>query len=914
MIEAKVNQLDDLYMYEIFRNPILLNEFVENFDKTEREEPFELTFYQKEFLADFSSYVSIMAGRSSGKTVSVVGMIRWILTFNVFPNDYICYLVPNRSQLEPVFTGLVRSFRSNTLLKQFISPSSGINSSDYKITLLNMSTLICKISGQTGDGRAVIATHTPFFVVDECVPAETRIAMPHCNKSIHRIKPGDKVLSWNGEYIEEDTVVTVRKTEREQRILEIGYEGGSIKVGENHRMFNGTQYVEAKDLVEGDALYIHTNVRRAYFTDYEKDFVYECIKNGKDTAQIGKLLNRSTKSIDKFIRRNYGKVCDLRDSFSLSEEEYQIILGSFLGDGSAEVEPFRARYRTNHSLKQKAYVDWLVEKLQRLVRTPPRIAVNGGYGDYNYCFGTIGHKEILEIAESLIINGKKTITREYLDKLSPLGLAVWFMDDGSHCGMFSTHCFSKEENEIIVQYLKEKWNIDSRVCEDKRVNLFYVGIRNSSLCKLKDIIYPYMPDCMKYKFGEGKYNNTTPEVSIIPKSEDISTLEERTITYIKDVTNGHIKFIYNIEVEKNHNYFADGVLTKNSGYQPWGTWIELQPTVNTFTPGYRLVVAGVPDGRREKSVCFFADMISSNYSKHRISSDLNPRLTEKDRQQAIEQYGGEDSDDFIHLWKAEHGKPVFALFDRGNFAFGDDPVYKLTLNGTQIGEMLSEYLTKIDIFPSLPSKEDKAILCVDLGYTEPTAIIILYQDRLGRLRFHGRIEMTKVSYPIQEKLLNVLDSKFHPALIGIDRGAGGQGISVVQHMMEDLEYAHKDYQKRLVPVDFSTSIVIGIDSDGNEIKSKTKPFATSVLQEYANNHKIMFSHKDLEMVNELERMTYSRTPTGEIVYKTLTQKGGKSGSDHFTAALLCGIMAYYIKNDFMLYKSERKILARPSWV
>jgi hypothetical protein len=353
---------------------------------------------------------------------------------------------------------------------------------------------------------------------------------------------------------------------------------------------------------------------------------------------------------------------------------------------------------------------------------------------------------------------------------------------------------------------------------------------------------------------------------------------------------------------------------EEAGYFPWSAFQEMQPCLNTFTPGYREVVAGVPIGVREKNILYFADQVSSTYSKHRVSALDNPRFSEKDHAQAIEQYGGSDSDDYIHYVLGQHGKPVFALFDRGNFAFGDDPVYKLTLNGTQIGEMLSEYLTKIDIFPSLPSKEDTAILCVDLGYTEPTAIIILYQDRLGRLRFHGRIEMTKVSYPIQEKLLNVLDSKFHPALIGIDKGAGGQGISVVQHMLEDIEYAHKDYQKRLVPVDFSTSMVIGIDSDGNEIKSKTKPFATSVLQEYANNHKIMFSHKDLEMVNELERMTYSRTPTGEIVYKTLTQKGGKSGSDHFTAALLCGIMAYYIKNDFMLYKSERKVLARPSWV
>ena len=67
------------------------------------------------------------------------------------------------------------------------------------------------------------------------------------------------------------------------------------------------------------------------------------------------------------------------------------------------------------------------------------------------------------------------------------------------------------------------------------------------------------------------------------------------------------------------------------------------------------------------------------------------------------------------------------------------------------------------------------------------------------------------------------------------------------------------------------------------------------------------------MVSELERMTYTKTPTGDIVYRTLTNKGGKRGEDHFTAALLCITMAYYLKNDFMSFKPQRKRLAAPGW-
>lgn len=514
-IVEKITQ-EDLILYEILRNPVLCTEFIENFDKLPTEEVFELSDFQQEILCDFNHYVSIVAGRAVGKTVTLVSYIRWLLVFNVFPNDYIVYFVPSKVHLEPVWSGLVRTFRTNSFLKNFVVAGGGFNASDYKVTLLNQAVLHCRIAGQTGTGVSVIGLHTPFFIVDE------------------------------------------------------------------------------------------------------------------------------------------------------------------------------------------------------------------------------------------------------------------------------------------------------------------------------------------------------------------------------------------------------------SGYQPWGSWIELQPTLNTFTPGYKLMVSGVPDGRRENSVCYHCDQENSNYSKYRISADDNPRNTEEDKLKAIEQYGGEDSDDFIHLWKGEHGKPVFALFDRNNFLIVQDAVYKIQLNGIQMENNLSDYLAKLAIIPPIQKEHRTILMGIDLGYTEPTAIIILYEDRGGAFHFHSRIRLDKVSYTIQEKLIDMLDTKFQPHVIGIDRGGGG--VPVVQRLLESEDFIHKDYNKRLVPIDFSSQITLGTDSEGNEVKSKAKPFATSVLQDYCNNHRIIFSSTDLEMVSELERMTYTKTPTGDIVYRTLTTKGGKKGDDHFTASLLVAVMAYYLKTDYLSYRVERKSLAKPSWL
>jgi hypothetical protein len=109
-------------------------------------------------------------------------------------------------------------------------------------------------------------------------------------------------------------------------------------------------------------------------------------------------------------------------------------------------------------------------------------------------------------------------------------------------------------------------------------------------------------------------------------------------------------------------------------------------------------------------------------------------------------------------------------------------------------------------------------------------------------------------------------------------------------------------------------MVLGIDKDGSEIKQKTKPFTVSVLQDFTINKRLIFSSTDMDMITELERMTYSKTPSGEIVYKTLTVKGGKKGEDHFTSALLCGVSAYYLTNEFSFLKRDKIKLISPSWV
>jgi len=337
-IQEKHISQDDKYVYEILNHPVFCGEFINNMDKMEYEEEFEFHSYQKEMLCDFNPYVSIACARAVGKTIMLVKMLTWILINNLFPDEYIVYLVPNKSQLEPVWTGLVRDFRSNSFLKQFLEHKQGINSSSHTIKLLNSSSLLCRIAGTTGGGINVIGLHTPFEIVDE------------------------------------------------------------------------------------------------------------------------------------------------------------------------------------------------------------------------------------------------------------------------------------------------------------------------------------------------------------------------------------------------------------SSFFPFGAWLELQPTLNTWQAGYRQITSGVPTGLREQNVLYHTDMDNSNFTKHRVSAYENPRFTKEDEERAIINYGGKDSEDFAHFVLGQHGSPVFSVFDRRLFEVKQYEVYKLNINGTKL-DNLNEYIEKIALLPQIP-KNNGVLIGVDLGYTDPTAIVVLYLTDKDKLRFH----------------------------------------------------------------------------------------------------------------------------------------------------------------------------------
>jgi hypothetical protein len=183
---------------------------------------------------------------------------------------------------------------------------------------------------------------------------------------------------------------------------------------------------------------------------------------------------------------------------SLSEVQHAIIVGSLLGDGSMRCKT-NALLEINHSFDQRTYVDWKYRQLVELVRTPPKVR-NGNGGRVACRFVTRSLPVLTPYFRLFYEKGRKRIPEV---ELSPLTLAVWFMDDGcrSRTAVYlNTQQFDVLSQESLLRMLREQWGINGALNRDKcyhRIRLSVDGTR-----RLVELIEPHLLPEFRYKLPQ----------------------------------------------------------------------------------------------------------------------------------------------------------------------------------------------------------------------------------------------------------------------------------------------------------------------------------------------------------------------------------------------------------------------------
>lgn len=168
-------------------------------------------------------------------------------------------------------------------------------------------------------------------------------------------------------------------------------------------------------------------------------------------------------------------------SVPLSGRQLDIVVGSVLGDGYLECGSGRGvRLRIKHSLAQEEYLDYKKRELPQLFQAPPRFIEQFRFGRALFAKEYVGiaHPGLSKVYEAFYLAKMKYVPDNIASLLSPLVVAIWYMDDGTfsinksaHTLRFCTHCFSQEENNLLAAALKERFSIEMHVhrCRDKFV-------------------------------------------------------------------------------------------------------------------------------------------------------------------------------------------------------------------------------------------------------------------------------------------------------------------------------------------------------------------------------------------------------------------------------------------------------------
>jgi len=189
-----------------------------------------------------------------------------------------------------------------------------------------------------------------------------------------------------------------------------------------------------------------------------------------------------------------------------------IIIGMTFGDGNLQWRDgyINPSLRINHSIKQKEYLLWKIDLIKPLFHYDitkgyfEKDVVNKKNGKtYKICGITTRVNSKLKTAYKLTYKPYKIFTRAALDKLTPLGIAIWYMDDGcmnvkNRTVMISTYT-SLEENKIIQEYFKDKWDINWVIARHKDKYFLYKGYKSIDMVKFIDLVKSFIIPSMLYK-------------------------------------------------------------------------------------------------------------------------------------------------------------------------------------------------------------------------------------------------------------------------------------------------------------------------------------------------------------------------------------------------------------------------------
>ena len=265
----------------------------------------------------------------------------------------------------------------------------------------------------------------------------------------------------------------------------------------------------------------------------------------------------------------------VNETARLSDQQWQVVLGGLMGDGHLAPNTrgrSGVRYRMGHGEKQVAYLDWKAALLGNIGQTRS-VRPNGAVH-----VDLTPLPELGELREVMYWgDGKKHLTDDVIKLLSPLALAIWYMDDGAFAlrskGLqartaggsgrieICVEAMSERSRERLVDFLRDTHGVECRVSLRGARQKAVLQMTTAGSTRFQEIVAPYVHPSMDYKLlprFRGQF---------AVKPEFVEPTQVLVPARVLDV---HVKpkarsmHRFDIEVAGTHNYFVDGVMVHNS--------------------------------------------------------------------------------------------------------------------------------------------------------------------------------------------------------------------------------------------------------------------------------------------------------------------------------------------------------------
>jgi recombination protein RecA len=259
----------------------------------------------------------------------------------------------------------------------------------------------------------------------------------------------------------------------------------------------------------------------------------------------------------------------------LSDQQWQVVLGGLMGD--SHLAPNRhdrhgVRLRMGHGEKQVEYLDWKASLFGNIGQCRTVNAKGAAFVDLSPL------PELGELREVLYWgDGKKHLTDDYLKSLTPLALAIWFMDDGSFTERskgvqlrtaggsgrveFCVEAMSEASRVRLADYLRDVHGVDSRLAIRGAAKKAVLTMTTASSSTFLELVAPYVHPSMEYKLLPRLRGQFAVEPQFVEPSQVLVPARVLNIQ-VKPQTRSMHRF--DIEVAGTHNYFVDGVMVHNS--------------------------------------------------------------------------------------------------------------------------------------------------------------------------------------------------------------------------------------------------------------------------------------------------------------------------------------------------------------